>query len=61
MMKLMARQTYVGAFVENTHSEWEEVTETYGYFPSGRRAMVRFNDGYTVKTDRCEICYVFEK
>ena len=38
---------------------WQEVSLTYAWYPSGRRETVRFADGCVCKVDRCEIVYVF--
>ena len=39
--------------------DWQEVSLTSAWYPSGRREVVRFADGYVCKVDRCEIVYVF--
>lgn len=39
--------------------DWQEVSLTYAWYPSGRREAVRFADGYVCKVGRCEIVYVF--
>lgn len=39
--------------------DWQEVSLTYAWYPSGRREAVRFTDGCVCKVDRCEIVYVF--
>lgn len=58
-MKMMAR-TVEKSYLNNYQGEsWQEVKTCYGYFPSGRRECVQFPDGFKVKVERCEICYVF--
>lgn len=39
--------------------DWQEVSLTYAWYPSGRREAVRFADGYVCKVGRCEMVYVF--
>lgn len=39
--------------------DWQEVSLTSAWYPSGRREIVRFADGYVCKVGRCEIVYVF--
>ena len=39
--------------------DWHEVSLTSAWYPSGRREIVRFADGYVCKVGRCEIVYVF--
>lgn len=39
--------------------DWQEVSLTSAWYPSGRREAVRFADGYVCKADRCKIVYVF--
>lgn len=58
-MKLMAK-TNEKSYLNNFKGEnWQEVSECFGYFPSGRRECVRFPDGFVCKIERCEVCYVF--
>ena len=39
--------------------DWQEVSLTSAWYPSGRREAVRFADEYVCKVDRCEIVYIF--
>lgn len=61
MMKLMGR-TNEKSFLNGYKGEsWAEVKECRKWFPSGLRQCVKFPSGYTVKMERCELVYVFEK
>lgn len=60
-MKIYAR-TNNKSWMNNYQGEdWQVVTLTHGFFPSGRRECVRFPSGYTPKVKDCEIVYVFDK
>lgn len=60
-MKIYAR-TNNKSWMNNYQGEdWQVVTLTHGFFPSGRRECVQFPSGYMPKVEDCEIVYVFDK
>lgn len=58
-MKTMAR-TNEKSYLNNYKGEsWQEVSIIKRHLPSGYRECVQFSDGYCVKVELCEVCYVF--
>ena len=60
-MKIYARTTEKSYLNNFQGEDWQEVTECFRYFPSGKRLCYKFASGFIVKKERCESCYVFEK